>query len=164
MPYSFFQSRFPHVAERETRTVTLLIPSKFNLPPAGYAFLEMFCDEPECDCRRVFFSVVSSLRKEVLAVIAWGWEEREFYVKWMGDNDPHAINDLMGPVLNLTSPQSNLAPALLDLFREFLLQDTAYIERVKRHYEMFRRDIDNKVKRVVPEKKRKKLKRKKRQA
>jgi len=82
----------------------------------------------------------------------------------MGDNDPHAINDLMGPVLNLTSPQSNLAPALLDLFREFLLHDTAYIERVKKHYEMFRRDIDNKVKRVLPKKKRKKPKRKKRQA
>ncbi len=164
MPYSLFHSRFPQVAERETRTVTLLKPSKYNLPPADYAFLEMFCDEPGCDCRRVFFSVVSSSRKEVEAVIAWGWEEREFYVKWMGDNDLHAINDLMGPVLNLSSPQSNLAPALLNLFQKVLLHDTAYIERVKRHYEMFRRDIDNKVKRVVPKKKRKKPKRKKRQA
>ncbi len=156
MPYTIFNSRFPDVAEHETRSVTLLKPSKYNLPPARYTFLEMFCDEPGCDCRRVFFSVVSSLRKEVEAVIAWGWEEREFYVKWMGDDDPLIIDDLKGPVLNLASPQSNLAPALLDLFREYLLQDTAYIERVKRHYKMFRRDIDNKAKRGVRGKKRKK--------
>lgn len=156
MPYTPFHSRFPDVAEHETRSVTVLKPSKFNLPPARYAFLEMFCDEPGCDCRRVFFSVVSSLRKEVEAVIAWGWEEREFYVKWMGDDDPLIIDDLKGPVLNLASPQSNLAPALLDLFREYSLQDTAYIERVKRHYDMFRRDIDNKAKRGVRGKKRKK--------
>ena len=156
MPYTLFHSRFPDVAEHETRSVTVLKPSKFNLPPARYDFFEMFCDEPGCDCRRVFFSVVSSLRKEVEAVIAWGWEEREFYVKWMGDDDPLIIDDLKGPVLNLASTQSNLAPALLDLFRKYLLQDTAYIKRIKRHYDMFRRDIDNKAKRGVRGKKRKK--------
>ena len=124
MPYSLFHNRFPEVAERETRTVIVIDFSDFNLPPAHYSFLEMFCDEPGCDCRRVFFSVVSSLQKDIQAVIAWGWEEREFYIKWMGDDDPCIINDLIGPALNLTSQQSNLAPALLNLFRNVLLQDT----------------------------------------
>lgn len=160
MPYSLFHSRFPDVAERETRTVTVIDSSDFNLPPAHYSFLEMFCDEPGCDCRRVFFSVVSSLQKDIQAVIAWGWEEREFYTKWMGDDDPRIINDLIGPALNLASPQSNLAPALLYLFRNVLLQDTAYVERVKRHYTMFRQEVDNKAKRVVQGKKRKRKKRK----
>ena len=94
MPYSLFHSRFPDVAERETRTVTVLDSADFNLPPARYSFLEMFCDEPGCDCRRVFFSVVSSLQKDIQAVITWGWEDQEFYVTWMGDDDPHIINDL----------------------------------------------------------------------
>ena len=164
MPYSLFHSRFPDVAERETRTVTVIDSSDFNLPPAHYSFLEMFCDEPGCDCRRVFFSVVSSLQKDIQAVIAWGWEEREFYIKWMGDDDPHIINDLIGPALNLASPQSELAPALLDLFRNVLLQDTTYVETVIRHYAMFRQEVDNKAKRVVQGKKRRKRKRKKRKA
>ena len=159
MPYSLFYSRFPEIAERETRTVTLLEHSDFNLPPAHYSFLEMFCDEPGCDCRRVFFSVVSSLQQDTKAVIAWGWEEREFYAKWMGDNDPSVIDGLKGPALNLAGPQSNLAPALLDLFREVLLQDTSYVERVKRHYAMFRKKIDGKAKTLVQSKKRKKKKR-----
>jgi len=160
MPYSLFHSRFPEVAERETRTITVIDPSHFNIPPAHYSFLEMFCDEPGCDCRRVFFSVVSSLQNDIKAVIAWGWEDPCFYVKWMGDNDPHVIKDLMGPVLNLASPQSNLAPAVLKLFEGVLLKDNAYIERVKRHYVMFRETVDKKSKKKVPSK----MRRKKRKA
>jgi hypothetical protein len=162
MPYSLFYSRFPEIAERETRTVTLFDHSGFNLPPARYSFLEMFCDEPGCDCRRAFFSVVSSLQNNILAVIAWGWEDREFYTKWLGDSDPRIINDLIGPALNLASPQSNHAPALLDLFTKVLLQDTAYIERVKRHYAMFRQEIESQAKTKSRGKKRPKRKRKKR--
>jgi hypothetical protein len=142
MPYTVFHSLFPELAERETRTVTVVHRLHFNLPPAQYAFLEMFCDEPGCDCRRVLFSVLSSLHEDVQAVIAWGWEDQEFYVKWLGDNDPIVIEELKGPALNLASSQSNLAPALLDLFRKVLLQDTPYLERVKRHYAMFREEID----------------------
>jgi len=160
MPYSLFHSRFPEVAERETRTITVIDPSYFNLPAAHYYFLEMFCDEPGCDCRRAFFSVVSSLQNDIVAVIAWGWEEKGFYVKWMGDNDPHVIKGLMGPVLNLTSPQSKIAPALLELFQEVLLTDNAYIERVKRHYDMFRETVENKGKKKAPRKMGRKKKRK----
>ena len=160
MPYSLFHSRFPEVAEHETRTITVIDPSHFNVPPAHYSFLEMFCDEPGCDCRRAFFSVVSSVQNDIKAVIAWGWENQDFYVKWMGDNDSDVINDLMGPVLNLASPQSNIAPALLKLFQGVLLKDNVYIERVKRHYVMFRETVDNRSKRKVPRKMRKKRRRK----
>lgn len=64
MPYSLFHSRFPDVAERETRTVTVIDSSDFNLPPAHYSFLEMFCDDPGCDCRRVF-SLLCHLFKKI---------------------------------------------------------------------------------------------------
>jgi hypothetical protein len=161
MPYALFHNLFPELAERETRTVTVIHRLRFNLPPAQYAFLEMFCDEPGCDCRRVFFSVLSSLHKEVQAVIAWGWEDKEFYAKWMGDNDPIVIDELKGPALNLASPQSNLAPALLNLFRKVLLQDTPYLERVKRHYAMFREKIDRNHKTTVQRNKGGKRKKKK---
>jgi hypothetical protein len=161
MAYALFHSRFPEVAERETRTVTVVHRHHFNLPAAQYAFVEMFCDEPGCDCRRVFFSVLSSLHKDVQAVIAWGWEDKEFYVKWMGDNDPIVIDELKGPALNLASPQSNLAPALLNLFREVLLQDTLYLERVKHHYAMFREKIDGNHKTTVQKNKGGKRKKKK---
>jgi hypothetical protein len=120
----------------------------------------MFCDEPGCDCRRVFFCVTSSLQQDIQAIIAWGWEDITFYAKWMGVKDPRIINELKGPALNLASPQSNLAPALLNLLRRALLTDTTYVDRVKRHYAMFRETVDDKVKAAGPRKVRKKKKRK----
>jgi len=162
MTYSPFYNRFPEIAKRETRAVTVIGSSSWNLPPASYSFHEMFCDEPGCDCRRVFFCVVSSLRQDIQAVIAWGWEDITFYAKWMGEKDPCIINDLKGPALNLASPQSDLAPELLNLLRKVLLPDTSYVERVKRHYAMFREtvDNDNKAKAIASGKIRKKRKKK----
>ncbi len=142
MPYAPFHSRFPAVAKRETRTITVFPKSDVGLPPGDYAFLEMFCDEHGCDCRRVFFYVVSSFRKDVEAVIAWGWEDRGFYAKWMRDDDPDVLATLKGPALNPGSPQTNLAPAVLSLVATVLLRDSEYVQRVKKHYRMFREHVE----------------------
>lgn len=69
-----------------------------------------------------------------MAVIAYGWEDSAFYARWYRQNDPVIIHEMQGPILNLSSNQSELAPALLDLVRNTLLEDPAYIERLKRHY------------------------------
>jgi hypothetical protein len=142
MPYRLFHDLFPVVAERETRTLTILPGSNAGLPAGHYAFLEMFCDEPGCDCRRVFFSVLSSVRQEIAAVVAWGWEDLAFYAAWMKDDDPEIVANLKGPTLNLGSPTTPLAPALLELTRAVLLQDRHYVERVKRHYQLFRQQVE----------------------
>jgi hypothetical protein len=103
----------PDLAERETRTVTTLDSAR--LPGGSYTLIEMYCDEPDCDCRRVFFSVASANTSRIETVIAYGWESPEFYARWMGDDDPKTIRGLQGPILNPGSPHSALAPALLDL-------------------------------------------------
>jgi hypothetical protein len=139
MPYAPFQERFPEIARKETRAITVL--GKSELPRDTYGLVEAYCDEPGCDCRRVFLNVVSTIRKKVLATIAFGWESKKYYAKWMGDNDPEVIEGLMGPALNLASPQSELAPALLDQVRA-VLQDKKYVERLKRHYGLFRDAIE----------------------
>jgi len=43
--------------------------------------------------------------------------------------------------LNSLSPQSRLAPTLLQLAGDVLLTDPAYVERIKRHYQLFREKI-----------------------
>ena len=144
MPYAPFHERFPEIAQRETRTVKVKSWANVGLPPGDYTFLELYCDERSCDCRRVFFYVLSSPGGEPDAVITYGWESMDYYAKWMGDEDELALQDLKGPGLNLCSPQSKHAPALLALFQNVLLKDEEYIERVKRHYRMFREAIDGK--------------------
>lgn len=141
MPYTPFDEKFPKTARKETRSFMSL-----NDPVLGndeFGLLEMYCDEPGCDCRRVMFSIISRQHKKVMAVVAYGWESKRFYADWFGQDDPGIIKDMQGPILNLGSPQSKLAPALLATV-EHLLQDKAYVNRLKRHYAMFRELVDKK--------------------
>ncbi len=148
MPYAPFYELFPEVAERETRSIMLQKPegadsTQINLT-GEYSFVEAYCDEKDCDCRRVFFNVMSATSNEPLAVITYGWENKKYYEKWMGDSDEYIISTLHGVSLNLASAQSSIAPHLLDLVKDVLLKDTAYIERIKRHYKLYRQKIDEK--------------------
>ena len=138
MFYVPFHDYFPKIAEKETRTAFVL--NDPDLPSGDYSFIDTYCDDPDCDCRRVIFYVISSATRKPMAVIAYGWEDKRFYAKWFGDNDPEMLNDLKGPALNVGSPQSKYAPALLKLVKE-LIQDKAYVERLKNHYALFKAHI-----------------------
>jgi hypothetical protein len=141
MPYEPFYERFREIAFRETRSIS--IRNSLDLPDDDYGFLESYCNDKNCDCRRVFFNVVSRKRKGQVATIAYGWESKEFYVKWFhGHDDPEVISQMQGPILNPGSPQSDLAPALLNLVRDTLLKDPAYVERLKEHYFLFKEKVD----------------------
>jgi len=142
MPFVPFHMYFPDFAKKETRTLFVPPATIARLPAGNYGFIELYCDEPGCDCRRVFFNVISERRKKIEAVIAWGWEDLDFYAKWMRKPDPVSVKNLKGPILNPGSPVTELAPMLLQLAQNVLLQDAEYRERIKRHYRMFREKID----------------------
>jgi hypothetical protein len=75
-------------------------------------------------------------------------------------DDPLMIEALRGPVLNLGSPQSALAPALLDMMKKVVMRDQAYLERIKHHYAMFRERIEQsqaRSRRRTKERKRRKI-------
>ncbi len=143
VPFVPFRDYFPALAERETREI--IVPSEANpwgLPPDSYGFIEMFCDEPGCDCRRVFFFVMAPHGPQPKAVIAYGWEKLAFYKRWLRHLGPERAKGLKGPILNEGSPQSKFAPALLRLAEDVLLRNREYMERVKRHYRMMRNVVD----------------------
>lgn len=142
MPFRLFRDRFGELADRETRTITRL-PDPASGPPAGrYAFLEMFCDEPGCDCRRVLLTVVDTASDRCEAVINFGWEDASFYAAWLREDDPHAVAALQGPALHLGPAQGEHAAAFLDVARQLVLSDAAYVARIQRHYSMFREDVE----------------------
>jgi len=144
MPFQPLYERLPDLAETETRVITVLDESvaSFGVPIADYAFVEMFCDEAGCDCRRVFFTVVSSRTEQSEAVIAYGWESPKFYREWFKQGTAEDIAMLQGPELNFGSPQGRHADGILRLFTEVLLPQKVYIERLKRHYKEFRATVD----------------------
>lgn len=139
--FQSFHDKFPSVAEKETREIIVFKNNEYGLPADTYIFVEMFCNEKACDCRRAFFTVFSEQQKKAMAVICWGWENATFYKKWMGYADKQMLAELIGPALNEGSPQSSLAPALLNMFKKLLLKDEIYTNRVKNHYTMFKKKL-----------------------
>jgi hypothetical protein len=139
MPMTPFMKRFPEVGARETRSVT--VAQRKDLPDGEYGFLELYCDELGCDCRRVMIDV---LRPEtgwskIWATIGYGWESLDFYRQWGGaHSDPV---EMKGPYVDVLNPQTEYSSALLNLFR-LLLQSPDYVEGLKRHYQMFRDSVD----------------------
>ena len=146
MPFVFFHSYLPDVAALETRSLTLMsADNEFDLPVGEYTFIELFCDE--CDCRKAIFYVVKNQGRSPVAVISWGWETRQFYEKWLGFKDNNAIKEIIGVGLNSMSPQSPIAPKILDMFKAVVVKDVKYLERVKKHYEIMRQTIKKNKKR-----------------
>jgi len=143
VPYTSFHHYFRDVAENETRTLTIMREDDV-VPKGSYGLIEMYCDDVNCDCRRVFLEVYDWERRKSMAFIAYGWESREFYRKWLRMDNPTMIREMQGPILNDGSPQSKYAPAFLKLVTEVVLSDPAYIERLKRHYQIFKEKVDPK--------------------
>ena len=132
-----FFSRFPEQAARETRTL-ILLKSSAGVPAGEYGFLEFYCNEPSCDCRRVLLQVCSADQPaKVLATINYGWESEDFYTQWL-HGDRESAGEITNASLDPLNPQSKFSAALLELFRHVLLKDGAYIERLRRHYEVFK--------------------------
>lgn len=147
MPYEPFVERFRELAWKETRSVTLGAGNQFGLPADDYGLMELYCNDENCDCRRVMIDVLSRKRNQSVAVIAFGWESASFYQKWYGGVDSPsvrtAVNEMTGLNLNSASQQSELAPAILDMVR-WVLTDPAYVDRLKLHYQVFKEEVDPK--------------------
>jgi hypothetical protein len=122
----------PAQAIAETRTIT--VPHGADLPAGQYGFIEHYCDDLDCDCRRVLIVVwTSATGNQAWATINYGWESAKFYRKWVGRSE----EDMKGPFLDPLGGQSPCAAALLEFFRE-MIEDEAYVARLKRHYAVFR--------------------------
>jgi hypothetical protein len=137
-----FVSRFPELAARETRCLHVL-ESDGLLPRGEYGYLEHYCEQPDCDCRRVLLRVTSAQSPHtVLATINYGWESTEFYTRWM-HGDTQAGREITSASLDPLHPQSKHADYLLDFFRREMITDPVYVARLAHHYQMFKQTLLN---------------------
>ena len=163
VPMVPFCARFRELAFREMRVVGV---ARFRtLPPGEYGLLEFYCDEPGCDCRRVILQVLrTDTGERVWATINYGWETLSYYRRWTVRRDA-AVREIehrrrsgrldsmsfscasghdrrmAGASLDPLNEQSEHSEALLELFQQVVLPDVSYVERLKRHYEQFKRHL-----------------------
>jgi hypothetical protein len=135
-----FHSVLPEIAQREVRCVHLGPGADSPLPADEYVFLEFYCDDLTCDCRRVFLQVIAKNQPgKIFAGISYGWEKESFYRKRMPWNPDEARGTVRGE-LDPFNEQSEFAEDFLDLFKRFLL-DERYRMRLRRHYLLFREEL-----------------------
>lgn len=128
MPMEPFQHSFPELAAKETRVLTVLKQGSYgSLPADDYGFVELFCNEKNCDCRRVMVTVMARNATRPMATINMGFDSRA----------EHA-----GPFLDPLSPQSEHAQTLMQCFLNEVNDAPGYLERLQRHYVMFKEKLE----------------------
>ncbi|MEW6738163.1 MAG: hypothetical protein AB1489_43215 [Acidobacteriota bacterium] len=65
-----FNTLFPELAITQMRVLT--IKGMGIIPDDEYGLLEFYCDQLDCDCRRVIVNVVSHRTQQFLASISYG--------------------------------------------------------------------------------------------
>jgi len=139
-----FHSLFPELAQRDVRCVHIgpapdAEPDS-NLQADEYVYVEFYCDDLQCDCRRVLLRVIAKNQPgTVFATINYGWEDEAFYGKRMGW-DPTEARKIVRGELDPINEQSEFAPDFLDLFKRVVL-DERYRLRLRRHYRRFKEEL-----------------------
>ena len=145
MIFKYFIEFFPELAEKETRRITLR--NDPQIPDGEYAFIDSYCEDKDCDCRRVYFDVLQidpEYKRFHAATISYGWEDFDFYLSWSPHMPSDMAKEMKGPILQPSQQQSQYAQRFLELFEIKFLIDQAYVERIKQHYALFKAKLGGK--------------------
>jgi hypothetical protein len=145
MIFKRFMEFFPEIAEKETRRITLR--NDPQIPDGEYAFVDSFCADKHCDCRRVYFDVFQidpDYEPIHAARISYGWEDLDFYLSWSPYLPSKMATEMKGPILQPFQKQSRYAERFLEFLESVFLTDPAYTDRIKRHYALFKAKLGGK--------------------
>ncbi|MEW6667364.1 MAG: hypothetical protein AB1512_19340 [Thermodesulfobacteriota bacterium] len=123
---------------------TVRIVESPQLPDGEYRFIDMYCTDPSCDCRKTIIQVFHN--GVFVSTINYGWERPSFYEKWMGRKWGDDIMPQMhGASIDITSPNRVSPKGMLGLFNALL--DKRWIGIFKKHYKAVKAKLkDNRVK------------------
>lgn len=102
-----------------------------QLPDGDYRFVDTYCTDPECDCRKTMIIVY---RNDVhVSTINFGWESAAFYREWMGDSSEDDMGlPISGASIDITSPDGVPPSGMLAFF--YALLDENWTSKFKTHY------------------------------
>ena len=122
----------------QVRTVT--IASSSQLPDGEYCFVDMYCSDPSCDCRKTMIQVLHS--GEVVSIINYGWESPSYYKQWFGDDQDEDVPQMHGASIDITSPDKVSRKGMLGLFNALL--DKRWIGAFREHYKAVKNELTGK--------------------
>jgi hypothetical protein len=128
--FARYSAEFPE--QEETRSLLILERSSGRQRDRLY-FEEHYCADPECDCQRVMICVHDQ-NAELLSVVGYDFLGR-----------PERTPDGSNPFLEPGAEQPVGASKYLALVANEIERDTAYRERLRRHYREMKEQMRNPV-------------------
>lgn len=111
-----------------------------HLPDGDYTFVDSYCTDASCDCRRTLIQVL--LNGTHVSTIGFGWESPEFYRKWMGvESDDDHMPRMHGATVDMSSPNKVSPQGMLAFFNALL--DEKWIAVFKRNYDAVKAQLAN---------------------
>jgi len=146
MPMVAYQQYFPESRHDKTEVLTLH-SAKGELPAGEYLFVDMYCTDEDCDCRRAMIKVLNN-RGRLQATLSYGWENKAFYAKWMGGNE--CVDEIPG--VNVY-PLQIQGEGYLELEKEYatlIKANKAYALRLQKRYQTFKAKVEAEAKANKP--------------
>jgi hypothetical protein len=112
----------------QVRTVS--IKQSPQLPDGEYSFIDMYCVDPKCDCRKTMIQVMHN--GKLVSVINYGWESATYYENWMGSSaKDNTMPKMHGASIDITSPDLVSRDGMLELFNALL--NDIWVAKFKLH-------------------------------
>lgn len=122
--------------QHQVRTVGL--KQNPHLPDGDYTFVDTYCTDASCDCRRTLIQVLHN--GVHVSTIGFGWEPPSFYKNWMGvTSDEEYMPQLHGATIDMSSPNKVAAQSMIGFFEALL--DDQWISVFKRNYAAVKKKI-----------------------
>ncbi len=137
-PFIAYYKRFPDFPETMSIEVQ---PGSPILFPGVFHFIEHYCSNPACDCRRVRIVVVEGgdLSKP-LSTMDWGFEMSDYYQQWTADEK--SAEWLVAGFLDPDSPQSEYSGTCLDFLRHLVTTgDNSWDAGIRDRYFKFKASL-----------------------
>ena len=132
-----FWVKYPELAKKETRIITIL-SDKEKIPKWEYAIAELYCTNPNCDCRKVSLNVIWPNNKTYY--LNYWFEKPSYYIKW-GIWDIEIAKEMSWLSVNEFEWNHLESELVLDTM-DWVLNDTIYVERLKKHYKLMKEDVE----------------------
>ncbi len=117
----------------ETEYLTIPKDDKSILPKGTFIFMEYYCANLECDCQGGLVEVSridqqGYASNKILAAINFSWKNAPSSQGWEYS-------------LQSDIPKTNVAKLFLEYFKERLETNAEYANSLKRHYDLFKKQI-----------------------
>lgn len=127
---------------------TVVINADPHLPDGEYCFVDSYCTEPGCDCRKTIIQVFHD--DERVSIVSYGWESAKFYTAWMKPlKDPKLAREMSGLSVDILGPDL-VSPKDILTFMNRLMDET-WIAKIKESYRRIREIVEtNNIIRLPP--------------